>query len=114
MEFARGNTRVLVVKPVIGAWGLNLQHCAHMVSFPSHSYEQYYQSIRRCWRFGQKRPVHVDVISTEGEQRVLANLQRKAHQADEMFSCLTKSMNDVLRIEKKDLLINKMNIPSWL
>jgi SNF2 family DNA or RNA helicase len=47
---------VLVIKPKIGAWGLNWQHCAHVVTFAvTHSYEQYYQSVRRCWRFGQTR-----------------------------------------------------------
>jgi hypothetical protein len=50
-------SRVLVTKPKIGAWGLNFQHCNHITFFPSHSFEQYYQKVRRCWRFGQKRPV---------------------------------------------------------
>ncbi len=114
MDFANGQTRVLVTKPVIGAWGLNLQHCNHMTSFPSHSYEQYYQAIRRCWRFGQKRPVHVDVITTEGEHRVLANLQRKAIQADQMFSSLISEMNNVLKIDNKKNFNQKMEAPSWL
>jgi hypothetical protein len=55
LAFARGELRVLVTKPKIGAWGLNFQHCAHVTTFPSHSFEQYYQGIRRCWRFGQTR-----------------------------------------------------------
>jgi len=114
MDFANGNTRVLVTKPVIGAWGLNLQHCNHMVAFPSHSFEQYYQAIRRCWRFGQKRPVQVDVISTEGEHRVIANLQRKAKQADEMFDSLIAEMHNVLNIENKKIFNKKLEVPSWL
>jgi hypothetical protein len=114
IQFANGQSRVLVTKPVIGAWGLNLQHCNHMTAFPSHSYEQYYQSIRRCWRFGQKRPVKVDVITTEGEHRVLANLQRKAKQADDMFSSLTAEMNNVLKIDNKKIFNNKMEVPNWL
>ena len=52
-DFAKGNLRVLITKPKIGAWGLNFQHCNHVVYFPSHSYEQYYLAVRRCWRFGQ-------------------------------------------------------------
>jgi hypothetical protein len=71
LAFQRGDVRVLVTKPKIGAWGLNFQHCAHMVTFPSHSFEQYYQSVRRQWRFGQTRPVVVDVVSSEGEREVL-------------------------------------------
>lgn len=114
MDFANGNIRVLVTKPVIGAWGLNLQHCNHMTSFPSHSFEQYYQAIRRCWRFGQKRPVKVDIITTEGEHRVLANLQRKAQQADEMFSHLIENMNSAIKIDNTKHFNKKMGVPSWL
>ena len=50
LAFVSGQARVLVIKPKIGAWGLNFQHCAHVTMFPSHSFEQYYQGIRRCWR----------------------------------------------------------------
>lgn len=114
MDFANGQTRILVTKPVIGAWGLNFQHCNHMTSFPSHSFEQYYQAIRRCWRFGQKRPVKVDVITTEGEHRVLANLQRKAKQADEMFDSLISEMNNVLSIDNKKLFNKSLEVPKWL
>lgn len=114
MSFANGQTRVLVTKPVIGAWGLNLQHCNHMTAFPSHSFEQYYQAIRRCWRFGQKRPVTVDIITTEGEHRVLANLQRKASQADEMFTLLIGNMNSALGIENTKHFNKKLEAPKWL
>jgi hypothetical protein len=86
--FTDGKARVLITKPKIGAWGLNFQHCAHTTTFPSHSFEQYYQSIRRLWRFGQKRPVRVDIVTTEGEREVMQSLQRKAGQAEEMFSRL--------------------------
>src|SRR5207253_1505071 len=65
--FAHGQIRVLVTKPVIGAWGLNWQHCAHMTCFASHGFEQYYQSVRRFWRFGQTRPVTVDHVVSDGE-----------------------------------------------
>ncbi|MEO7368724.1 MAG: DEAD/DEAH box helicase, partial [Gemmatimonadaceae bacterium] len=78
LGFSSGDIRVLVTKPKIGAWGLNFQHCAHVTFFPSHSYEQYYQGVRRCWRFGQTRPVTVDVVTTEGGRGVMANLQRKS------------------------------------
>ena len=86
--FSHGEVRVLVTKPKIGAWGLNWQHAHHMTFFPSHSYEQYYQAVRRMWRFGQKHPVTVDIVATEGSKNALDNLQRKATQADEMFAAL--------------------------
>jgi hypothetical protein len=92
--FTRGETRVLVTKPKIGAWGLNWQHCHRITYFPSHSYEQWYQAIRRCWRFGQTMPVIVDVVATEGSKGTLANLERKAAQADRMFAELVRHMRD--------------------
>lgn len=112
--FASGAARVLVTKPVIGAWGLNWQHCAHMTTFASHSFEQYYQSIRRSWRFGQTQPVTVDVIISDGERHVLANLQRKARQADTMMSNLTAHMHDALAIEARRKFTTQEEVPSWL
>jgi len=112
--FRDGNQRVLVIKPKIGAWGLNWQHCAHVVTFASHSYEQYYQSVRRCWRFGQKMPVQLDVIATEGETRVIANMRRKADQAQVMFAKLIEHMNRATRIEREDNMTKKMEVPKWL
>jgi hypothetical protein len=114
LAFSAGQIRVLVTKPKIGAWGLNWQHCAHMTTFPSHSFEQYYQSVRRCWRFGQERTVVVDVVSTEGEGDVLANLQRKAMAADRMFSNLVAIMNDPLRIARHDPFTIDTEVPAWL
>ena len=112
--FATGRARVLVTKPKIGAWGLNFQHCNHVTFFPSHSFEQYYQAVRRCWRFGQKRPVKVDIITTEGERGVMRNLQRKADQADEMFSHLVREMNNALHIERAAKQTQQLEIPAWL
>lgn len=114
LDFSRGNIRVLITKPKIGAFGLNWQHCSHMTFFPSHSYEQYYQGVRRCWRFGQDKPVTVDIITTEGEFKVLKNLQRKAKQADKMFSKLTKYMNDGVKINTTIDFDKKMEVPKWL
>ena len=112
--FATGGLRVLVTKPVIGAWGLNWQHCAHMVSFASHSFEQYYQSVRRFWRFGQRNPVVVDHVVSDGEQRVLANLRRKSEQADRMFAEMTSNMNDELIIRRSQDYADKEQVPPWL
>ena len=100
--FGRGEIRVLVTKPKIGAWGLNWQHCHRMTFFPSHSYEQYYQAVRRSWRFGQERPVLVDIITTEGGANVFRNLERKAIQADRMFESLTAHMRDALTVNRSE------------
>ena len=113
LAFSQGDIRVLVTKPVIGAWGLNWQHCHRMTYFPSHSYEQWYQAVRRCWRFGQKRDVIVDVIATEGGRNVLANLQRKADQADAMFSALVAHMHDALGIQGH-AYDKEVEVPAWL
>jgi len=111
--FSHGGVRVLVTKPKIGAWGLNWQHAAHMVIFPSHSYEQYYQAVRRSWRFGQSRPVVVDIVATEGSKTALDNLQRKAAQADRMFDALVAHMYEGLTI-RPVLPEAKVEVPTWL
>ncbi len=112
--FADGKLKILITKPKIGGFGLNWQHCAHMTFFPSHSFEQYYQGVRRCWRFGQKNPVTVDIITTEGELGVFKNLQRKAKAADKMFTQLVNEMNNKLKLNQIDKYENKMEIPQWL
>lgn len=112
--FADGRARVLITKPKIGAWGLNYQHCNHVTFFPSHSFEQYYQAVRRCWRFGQKRAVKVDIVTTEGERGVMRNLQRKSDQADAMFSRLVAEMNNALAIERANNMNSQVEVPSWL
>ena len=113
-SFADGSLRVLVIKPKIGAWGLNWQHCNHVVSFASHSFEQDYQSVRRCLRFGQERPVTHDVIATEGEVRVLGNMRKKAEKADAMFKALVAEMNQATRIERSNNYTNNVEVPAWL
>lgn len=112
--FASGQLKTIINKPVIGAWGLNWQHCSHVVTFASHSYEQYYQLVRRCWRFGQLNQVDADVIATEGEQRVSENLARKAAAADKMFTVLVECMNDAIQIDRSLHFTERMKIPSWL
>jgi hypothetical protein len=114
LAFAAGKIRVLVTKPKIGAWGLNFQNCAHVLFFPSHSFESYYQAVRRCWRFGQTRPVVVDVVATEGDKDVMKNLQRKARAADRMFSRLVEQMNDALTVERGPVFAKAERLPAWL
>ena len=111
--FTTGDIPFLVTKPSIGAWGLNWQHSHRMTYFPSHSYEQWYQAVRRMWRFGQTRPVRVDVITTEGGRNVLANLRRKADQADAMFTALVEHMNHARDVDRATY-DNPVEVPAWL
>lgn len=113
-NFENGKVKCLITKPTIAGFGLNWQHCNHMTFFPSHSFEQWYQSIRRCWRFGQKNDVVVDVISSEGESDVLKNLQRKSKQAEIMFQNMVELMKNELNIKVLDNHNNKTELPLWL
>lgn len=112
--FSDGKIRVLVTKPKLGAWGLNWQHCNQMTYFPSHSYEQYYQAVRRAWRFGQERPVTVDIVTTPGGERTFSNLSRKAVAAGRMFDALTRHMRDALGVHAVSDYPNPVELPSWL
>lgn len=114
IDFINGDIRVLVTKPKIGAMGLNFQHCAHVTYFPSHSYEQYYQAVRRCWRFGQQSPVRVDIVHTEGEAKVIENQNRKAMQAQRMFANLVAEMNNAIGFRDDRSHNQTMEIPQWL
>jgi len=88
--FAAGNARVLVSKPSICGFGLNWQHCAHMAFVGvTDSFESYYQAVRRCWRFGQKRTVQVHVFASDKEGAVVANLRRKEQDAAEMAQAMS-------------------------
>lgn len=112
--FRKGQIKRLATKYKIGAWGLNFQHCRHVVSFPSHSFEQYYQFVRRCWRFGQKRRVFSDIVTTEGEQVVMENFQRKAANADRMFTNLVDQMKSAQHIERNRNYAGSISLPEWL
>jgi hypothetical protein len=85
-----------------------------MAYFPSHSYEQYYQAVRRSWRFGQEHEVTVDVITTNGGVGVLENLQRKAVQADAMFESLMQHMNAAIKIDRSVTHSTPVEVPAWL
>ena len=112
--FLAGEARVLVTKPTVAGFGLNLQHCSRMTSFPSHSFEAHYQSVRRCWRFGQTRPVHVHLVTTDGSRGVLASLQRKQADADRMFRRLVTHMTDGLAIAAGRNFTRPTEAPTWL
>lgn len=114
LAFAAGKVRRLITKPKIGAWGLNFQHCAHQTTFPSHSFEQYYQSTRRSWRFGQKRPVLIDIVTSEGEHAVMQNMKAKAVQAERMFTKLVDLMNEQIGIDTRTEFTKELEVPAWL
>lgn len=114
MAFSRGQIDRLVTKAKIAQFGMNWQNCHHSVSFPSHSWESYYQTIRRFWRFGQKHNVKSDIVTTPALQRVLNNLRRKADQTDKMFSELISHMNDSIQIKSNIEPKMEMEKPAWL
>ncbi len=112
--FANGEIKRLVTKSKLAGFGLNWQHCQHTTFFPSHSWEKYYQSVRRFWRFGQKLPVTVDIVTTQGEAGVLKNLQRKSAQADKMFDNLVAEMNHSIQLDRTIKQVTTPEIPSWI
>jgi superfamily II DNA or RNA helicase len=98
MGFTDGSVRVMVSKGKIAGFGMNWQNCCRMAFVgPSHSYEMFYQSVRRCWRFGQRNPVHVHVMSTDVESEILANVQRKQADADRMAEGMVIHMADITK-----------------
>jgi hypothetical protein len=112
--FSKGDIKRLIIKPKIGAWGLNWQHCHNVTMFPSHSFEQYYQAVRRCYRFGQTKDVTVNIIASEGERGVIKNLHRKQEQSKKMFRELCKHMNDAMHIVTQDYFPEREKLPTWL
>ena len=112
--FVDGDIRVLVTKPTIAGFGLNWQHCARQTFFPSHSFEQWYQAVRRSWRFGQKNTVQVDIITSEGERGVLDNLKRKAADGAIMFQRLVRLMHDELVVETDRTKTPTTGVSQWL
>ena len=96
IDFSEGRIRVLVTKPTICGFGMNWQHCAGtgFVGL-SDSFEQFYQAIRRFWRFGQQRPVHCHIVSSELEGAVVANIRRKEADANRMADAMVRHMADL-------------------
>jgi hypothetical protein len=99
-DFAEGRVRVLVSKPSICGYGLNWQHSARMAFVGvTDSYEAFYQAVRRCWRFGQSRDVHVHVFASQAEGAVVANLRRKEREAGQMADSLSAETRDAVMAE---------------
>lgn len=112
-DFAKGNIKRLITKPKITAFGLNWQHCNHTVYFPTFSFEQYYQAIRRFWRFGQKRDVIVDIVYSDGQKRVLDALNQKTDKANELFGILNQNLNTSY-VHQKAEFKKDIKLPSFL
>jgi len=102
INFAKGNIERIITKPKITSFGLNWQHCNHTVYFPTWSYEQYYQSIRRFWRFGQKKDVTVNLVLSDGQKRVIDTLLYKTQKAIEFNKLIQSNINGIVDLSKKE------------
>jgi SNF2 family DNA or RNA helicase len=102
LGFAAGKYRVLVSKPSIAGFGMNFQGCRNMAFVGlSDSFEAYYQATRRCWRFGQKNPVNVHIITSELEGNVVSNIRRKEQDAERMAESMVEHMSNISSSEIK-------------
>jgi len=100
MAFTHGELRVLISKPKICGYGMNWQHCSRMAFVGlDDSFEKFYQAVRRCYRFGQSRSVHVHVFTAENEGQILANIKRKEIQHHEMSANMIEHMKDIMNKE---------------
>lgn len=106
LDFVAGKVRVLVSKPTICGFGMNFQHCANVAFVGlSYSYEQFYQAIRRCWRFGQTKPVHAHIVIAENEGAVKQAIERKEKQSMEMMQEIVERMAGLqLEGQKRDVM----------
>lgn len=120
MGFVNGSVRVLVSKPSIAGWGMNFQRCADMVFVGlNDSFEQLFQAIRRCWRFGQTRPVTAWFIASTAEGAVVANLADKEAAAEYMAGEMSKHTRDIMTRTIRDRMplvahSNTMKVPAWM
>lgn len=101
LNFANGEIKRLITKPKITSFGLNWQHCNHTIYFPTWSYEQYYQAIRRFWRFGQKNQVTVDLVISDGQKRVIETLLYKTKKAKEFAETINQAVNNEIDLSVK-------------
>ena len=112
-----------MTKPSIAGFGLNWQHCARMAFVGvTDSFESYYQAVRRCWRFGQTRDVHVHVFASDAEGAVVANLKRKERDALQMAESLSAETREAVMTEVTGLTRqtntyaanSRVSVPSFL
>lgn len=96
IDFQNGDLKVLITKPKIAGMGMNFQKCHNMVfTGLSDSYEQFYQAVRRCWRFGQNETVNCYVVTVDTEGNVVSNIERKEKQSELMINEMVKNMSDI-------------------
>lgn len=121
LGFADGSFRVLVSKPSLAGFGMNWQHCNQMAYCGvDHSQEQLYQSMRRCWRFGQQRPVTAHLVTAETDGAILRNIERKQQEAAEMVASIVRYMGDLRadgqagREEMEYQPREPLRLPAWL
>ena len=112
--FRTGQVKRMITKGEIAGFGLNWQFADYFTYFPNHSFELWYQCVRRLWRFGQTKPVMADIIVSEGESRTLSNLKRKSAAAEVMFARLVELMNNELKIKKENRTTTELLKPVWL
>jgi hypothetical protein len=102
VDFAKGNIERIITKAKMTGMGLNWQHCNHSVFFPTWSYEQYYQAIRRFWRFGQTKDVTIDMVISDGQTRVMDALEQKTEKAIHLYESLVKNVNRSFEDKNKE------------
>lgn len=112
LSFAEGKIKRIITKAKMTGMGLNWQHCNHSVFFPTYSYEQYYQAIRRFWRFGQNNEVNIDMVISDGQTSVLESIQKKTEKAKQLHTNLTKNVNQSF-INKTKEFNQKINKPKF-
>jgi hypothetical protein len=101
LAFSEDKIKKLITKAKMTAFGLNWQHCNHTVAFPTFSYEQWYQLVRRFWRFGQKSDVFADRVLSDGQVRIIQSLDVKAEKADELFTMLNSQLHQSFEVSQK-------------
>jgi hypothetical protein len=121
LDFANGKILKLVTKPSICGWGMNWQHCPNVIFFGlSDSYEEFYQALRRVWRFGQQREVNCYIVTSSNEGAVTANIKRKEADAMAMAKEMVQNMHEINEKEikgkpkeKPTLIANALTTDSW-
>lgn len=123
LGWLRGERPVMISKPSIMGWGINAQHCARMAFVGvTDSWEAYYQAVRRCWRFGQSRDVHVHIFASDLEGAVVSNLARKERDAKAMADALSAETHDAVMQEVRGITrqsnpyspAQAARVPAWL
>lgn len=102
LAFSKGEINKLITKPKMTAFGLNWQHCGHTIYFPTFSYEQYYQAIRRFWRYGRKDAVIADIVHTDGQKRIIDSIEAKMEKANRLFDKLNTTLNSKYQIKQRE------------